>query len=104
MPSARRRGAGGAGNGRRSALLAAEEVEADDLAGRMAVNQVAAERVDLQRDDRPGQPGAPAHVAGRIHHGQLALEGRRRDRAAGEVGDGVRHRAAQVIRPFVPAR
>ena len=40
----------------RGLRLAAEEVEPDDLAGGVAVDQVAAERIDFQRDDRPGQP------------------------------------------------
>ena len=72
-----------------------KQVESDDLAGRVAVDQIAAQRVDFQSDHRPRQPGAPADVAGRIHHGQLTLERRGRDGPAGKVGDRMRDRSAR---------
>ena len=47
----------------RAALLATEEVEPDNLAGRMAIDEVSAKRIDFQRHDRARQPGAPAYVS-----------------------------------------
>ncbi len=97
----RRRGASRLPRGR-AVRAVAEEVQANDLARRVPMDHEAAQRVHLQRDDRARKLGAPSHISGRVHHGQLALEGRGGDRAAGEVGDRVRDRAAQVVRPLVP--
>ena len=77
------------------------EVEADDLAGGMPVDEEPPQRVGLQGDRRPDQAGLPADVAPRAQDGELSLQGRDADRPAGEVGDGERGRAAQVIRAFV---
>ena len=87
----------------RSLRCRAEEVEPDDFAGRVAVDHVSAQRVDLEGDRRAGQSGPPPDVARRVHDRQLALERRGDDRPAGEVGNRMRHGAAQVVRTLVAA-
>ena len=80
--------------GRVAGRSAGVEVEPDDLAGGLAVDHVAAQGVDLQRDRRAGQAGPPADVPGRAQDGQLAFAESRR-RSSGRRSRGRRARRSR---------
>ena len=67
----------------------------------MPVDEEPAQGVGLQGDRRSDQSGLPADVAPRAQDGEFTLEGRDADRPAGEVGDGERGRASEVIGALV---
>ncbi len=91
------------GCARRFGLGIGEQIEPHDFAGGMAIHDEPAERVHLQRDRRPGQARAPADVPGGVENREFPFERRHGDHAAGVIGNGMRGRAAEMIRAVVLA-